>query len=224
MKDMGHTDSSIDDLERKYPVERIALQMGVTKQYVSHRLRLLLLPEIVKWMVQRYYMPSERGYKLSPAVAEELYRIQNVLQKQRDAKIVTDLNVKREMANLAVKFWKEKTTLEDARKIAAEIAYQGYEKWKNKKVIADKEGIRCAVCGKPIAEWEVPWTPLCIEHKHEVLTSLPTLAYPIKGKCRFGNGLNVVTDLKPNPNVPLHELYPKNHKPKIATDFKEAER
>lgn len=224
MKGMGHTDASFDSLRRKYPVERIALQMGIEKKHVEHRLNLLKLPEVVKWMVRRYYMPSEKGYKLSPTIAEELYRIQNLLKMQKDAGTIganpnNPIKIKREMMDLAVKFWREKITLHEARKVAAEIGYQGYENWRDQKVIADRKGVRCVGCGKPIPEWEVPWTPLCMECKHELipLTGLtrPSLSNIYsKGEPKPAKGTNPVNETKPNPHLPLHELDPKHHKPK----------
>jgi hypothetical protein len=60
LKRRGHTDESIDKPDRKYPHERKALQMNVSRDYVIHRLKLLRLPEIVQWMIKRYYELSQK--------------------------------------------------------------------------------------------------------------------------------------------------------------------
>lgn len=196
LKMRGHNDESIEGLERKYPHERIALQTGVTRDYVVHRLKLLKLPPFVQWMIKRYYQPSQKGQKLSPTIGEELVRIMDLLKKQNV------INLNRAMFDLALLFWKEKVTLHEARKIAAEIAYHGYDKWKyrGKVVIENIQQIRCAVCGKDLSEEDMPWTPLCIDHKYQISSGNATNRVYSKGAI--------------NPNRPLHEIDPETHKPK----------
>jgi len=206
LKRRGKTDESIEKLRRKYPHERIALQVGVKRDYVIHRLKLLRLPPFVQWMVKRYYQSSQRGHKLSPTIAEELVRIMDLLKAQN----VSNYS-KRPMTDLAVRFWKNKTTLHEARIIAAEIAYQGYENWKDnndKKVVMDNKGVRCAKCGVKLDKEDFPWVPLCPTHKHEILGH----------DANSVNAINIYNSkgaTKPiTPYTPLHEIDPETHKPK----------
>lgn len=199
LKERGHSINSVRMLKRKYPEELIALQMGVKTAFVKHRLALLNLPKFVKWLVRRSSMPSEKGLKLYPTVAEEVGRIYRNILNQRKAG-TTKVNAKSAIAKLALKFSREKTTLHDARKIGADMAYKGYDAWANQKPIPENT-IRCAKCGEKIEPEDSPWLALCPKHKEKYLNR----------------------SLKPNPHlIPLHESSPHQHKVKDVDALNEA--
>jgi len=111
LKERGIDAKGASALKRKYPEEQIALQMGVTKNYVKHRLPLLLLPKMVQYMVRRYYMPSQRGYKISPSIGDELARLQNHLRMQNDADPSRNIDVEKAVRDMAIKCWHERLRL-----------------------------------------------------------------------------------------------------------------
>jgi hypothetical protein len=200
LKERGHSENSVKRLKRKYPEELIALQMGVGKDYVKHRLALLRLPKIVKWMIKRYYQRSERGLKLSPTIGSELSRIYKNIWQQKKAG-TTKVKAKSAITKLALKLSREKATLHETRKIGAEIAYKGYDEWLNSKPVEEK--IRCAKCGEVVVPEDNPWLALCPAHKEKYLNRR----------------------LKPNPHLkPLHECNPEQHTVKGVTIYsKESE-
>jgi ParB-like chromosome segregation protein Spo0J len=166
LKERGHDVKSASALKRKYPEEIIALQMGVTKNYVMHRLPLLKLPKMIQYMIRRYYMPSQRGYKLSPSMGEELARLQNHLHMQNKADPSRKINVKDAVEEMAIRCYNDRLSRHELRKIVAQIAYDGYNEWEGKKPI-EKDSPRCIICGEEAHE--NPWVPVCTKHKQELL-------------------------------------------------------
>jgi hypothetical protein len=195
LKDFGHTNESIQGLHRKYPEEQIALQMGVTKYYVKHRLTLLRLPKEIQWYIRRYYIPSEKGLKINPTVGEELSRLyQNIKMQYESGIIKTD--PKKAILEVALKFSREKIKLEEARRIAADIAYKNYDEWSKTKSFEPTKIIRCTKCGEIVPPEDNPWLALCHKDKEEYLNHKQ----------------------KPNPHlIPLHEKHPESHVVKGVT-------
>jgi hypothetical protein len=141
-------------------------------------------------------MPSEKGLKLSPTIGEELQRIQTNLTMQKKALPESKIDVEEAVKKLALKFYREKVTLHEARKIGAEIAYLGYENWVTAKPVPiEVQGnVRCAKCGVRIENGVNPWLPLCTQHKYEFLA--------IRTKAE-------------NPHRPLHEINPSLHRLRV---------
>lgn len=117
-------------------------------------------------MVRRYSMPSQKGYKLSPSIGEELVRLGKLLHVQNKADPSRKIHVEKAVREMAIKSWNERLSRHNLRKIIAQIAYDGYNEWESKKPI-EKDNPRCIICGHEARE--NPWLPFCSEHKQEVL-------------------------------------------------------
>jgi len=172
LKERGHDAKGASALKRRYPEEQIALQMGVTKNYVKHRLPLLQLPKVVQFMVRRYYMTSQRGYKISPSIGEELARLQRLLCMQNEADPRREIDVEKAVREMAINCWNDRLSRHALRKIIVDIQYQGYNEWKDKEPI-EKDEIKCIICGKEARD--NPWVALCPEHKQEILAYASSL-------------------------------------------------
>ena len=195
LKERGHSVKTIRGMHRKYPEDLIARQMGVTKHYVKHRLALLRLPKEIQWYIRRYYMPSETGLKLNPTVGEELSRLyRNIIMQNEAGTIRTD--PKKAILEVALKFSREKTSLQEARKIAADISYKNYDVWSKTKSYEPSKIIRCTKCGDVVPPEDNPWLALCHKDKEEYLNR----------------------KTKPNPHLtPLHEIDSGSHVVKGVT-------
>jgi ParB/RepB/Spo0J family partition protein len=207
LKQMGYTKKKLATLKRKMPVERIAAEVGLSLSIVKKRLSLLRLPKITRFMISRFSMKNARGFKIPVSTGEELVPLYEMLKtKKNQWKIDPD----RELNRVAFKCYKEKMRVKEVRNMVAEIARQGYDNWKNKKVVIDEKGVICAICGERAAHDDSPWIPLCNEHKADILTNYKTHEFDKELK-------NVIKkhgrQLKPNPHLkPLHESDPQIHK------------
>jgi hypothetical protein len=191
----GYGKKDVDPLTQKYqmPIASIALELNEPEPFVKRRLTLLKLPQAVQKMVSRCYMKNQKGFKLSPAIGEELAKGLWLLRKQGVK------NPEWEINKLAFRFFKNKTTQREARKTLVEIGYLGYENWENSTGQNQKE-TRCAICG---AVTDHSWVSLCDTHMFELTDRhKPDYERP-----------SPLPSLKPNPNAqPLHEVDPELHK------------
>jgi len=191
----GHGKENVDPLKQKHqmPIEQIALQLGEPGPFVKRRLALLQLPKAAQKMISRYYMKNQKGFKLSPAIGEELAKGFWLLKRQGVK------NPEWEINKLAFKFFTDKTTQREARKILIDIGLLGYENWENS-TGNDKKETRCALCGA-VTERN-SWLSLCDKHKAEIFT-----------KHNPDDKADSLPELKPNPNAkPLHIVDPELHK------------
>ena len=205
LKQMGYTKKKLTTMKRKMPIERIGAEVGLSISVIKKRLSLLRLPRITQIMISRFSMKNARGLKIPASTGEELVSLYEMLKMKKDEwKIDPD----KELNRIAFKCYKEKMRVKDVRNMATEIVRQGYDNWKNKKVVIDEKGVICAICVERTTLEEVPWVPLCNEHKADILTNYKRKECDKElAKTMKKHGL------KPNPHLkPLHECNPKLHK------------
>ena len=171
LKQMGYSDEKIKSLKRKMPIERISREVNLSVGIVKRRLSLLRLPNIAQHMIGRFSVKNARGMKLPVSIGEELvYAYENIkMQKVK--------NPDKKLNRLAYKCYREKLRVKEVRHIVSEIARLGYNTWKNKKIVIDENGIRCAICGGKAVQEDVPWLPFCLDHKADILTDYKKREY-----------------------------------------------
>lgn len=203
LKKWGYKQKKIDSMKRKMPTELIARQLGEEVSTVKHRLRLLLLHPLIQGMISRYYMKTSKGLKLSPTIGSELVSIRQRLIEQKVE------NIDLELFRIALKCSRERLRFSDVRAMHTEIALRGFDNWKNKKIIADKSGVRCYFCGEKAFHEDIPWLPLCIEHKALLTTHKDEIERYLMMKEKE---IGISKTPKHPPNAPLHVLEPNIHK------------
>lgn len=188
-----------DELKRKMPLKELALEFSHDENYVKSRLRLLQLPKAIQFMVRRYAYKYQRGYKMSPTVAEKFFFLYNMLKAQNVK------NPESELVKTALIVSDKGMSKRDVYSMLVEISTKGYDAWKNRKVsVTDAK--YCTFCGRQTsvddgASWIIP-CPDC-RSKIEVLMR--------EGKIPHTREF----ESKKNPNIPLHEQNSELHKPKM---------
>jgi len=189
----------ISKLKRKMPVQELALEFSHDENYVKSRLRLLQLPKGIQFMVRRYAYKYQKGFKMSPTVAERLFFLLSVLRGQNVK------NPEAKLVNIAIMMSGRSMSKKDVNEMIIDISTNGYDAWKNRKIGADKPKY-CSFCGRATsvdegASWIIP-CPEC-RGKIELLMREDKLPHVRE------------FELRKNPStVPLHEVDPELHKPK----------